>query len=64
MEYIDRIIEQEWLSKIPDAVLDMDVTEFLKSDIHKQFEIPLKYKELEGEVPDSIAQAKSVEYLI
>ena len=31
MEYIDKIINQEWIDKIPEDVLDMDVTEFLKN---------------------------------
>lgn len=65
MEYVDRIIEQEWINKLPAEVLEMDVTEWLKNEaLQKEFNIPLKYKELNGEVPDSVRDAKSVEYLI
>ena len=44
--YIDKLIHQEWISKIPDEILDMDVNEFLSSNALNQYDLPLKYKEI------------------
>jgi len=45
MEYMDKLIDQEWVDKLREGSLDVDVLEFLGATAHGQ-DLPLKHKRL------------------
>ena len=45
MDYMDKLVDQEWVDKLPEASLDMDLMEFL-STTAPGHDLPLKHNHI------------------